>query len=103
MQRIKEIEFATIEELYKNKKKIREGYRKLDEGSKRVYKWYYFYQLCLVDYDLKSVMWDYICGIKGAEIELTHQYRLFKQKKERLHLKYVLEDKKEEKKKKESN
>ena len=99
MQRIKEIEFATVEDLYEKREEIREGYKNLEEDAQRVYKWYFFYQLCLVDYDIKSAMWDYICEIGGAELELNHQYRIFKEKKERLHLKYILEDKK----KKESN
>lgn len=94
IQEIQEIEFSTVEELYEKKDIIREKYKKLDYNTGRIYKWYFFYQLCVLDYDFKSTMWDYICEIAGSELRLAHQYRIFKEKKERYHLKYMLEEQK---------
>lgn len=94
IQSIQEIEFSTIEELYERKEEIREKFKLLDKNTQRIYKWYYFYQLCCVDYDFKSAMWDYMYEITGAELRLAHQYRLFKNKKEKYHQKYMLEEEK---------
>lgn len=93
-QEIGEMEFSTVEELYEKKDFIRDKYQKLEYNTKRIYKWYYFYQLCLLDYELKSLMWDYICGIQEAELHLRLAYMDFKRKKEKYHLKYTLEEQK---------
>ena len=94
IENIKEMEFSTVEELYERKEEIRDKYQSLDYNTQRIYKWYYFYQLCLLDYKLKSLMWDYICGISGAELHLRLAFMDFKIKKEKYHLKYVLEEEK---------
>lgn len=94
IESIKEMEFSTVEELYDKKDEIREKYLTLDYNTARIYKWYFFYQLCLLDYKLKSLMWDYICGISGQELHLRLAYMDFKRKKEMYHLKYTLEEQK---------
>lgn len=94
IENIKEIEFESIEELYDKKEFIQERFKYLDESTRRIYKWYYFYQLCLLDYELKSNMWDYICGISGAELQVRLAYMDFKRKKEKYHMKYLLEEQK---------
>lgn len=92
IKEIQEMEFQTIEELYERKEEIREKYSKLDYNIGRIYKWYYFYQLCILDYKLKSLMWDYICGIDDCELPLRLAYSDWKRKKEEYHLKYLLEE-----------
>lgn len=92
LKEIEEIEFQTIEELYEKKEEVRKKYKELSYGTQRIYKWYFFYQLCCADYDLKSAMWDYICEIGGSELRLSHQFRIFKNKKEKYHQKYLLEE-----------
>lgn len=52
--------FFCFDDLYRNKEKIREKYLSLPIEIKRIYKWYFFYQLCLLNYGLKSAMWEYI-------------------------------------------
>ena len=94
MQDIEGMEFLTVEELYEKREFIREKYKILGKNEQRVYKWYFFYQLCIVDYEFKSTMWDYVCEIAGSDLEINHQFRLFKEKKERYHLKYILEEQK---------
>lgn len=95
IQSLQEIEFETIEELFENRAEIKEKFQKLDKNTQRIYKWYFFYQLCLVDYDLKSLMWDYLYDIEGAELQLRLAYMDFKRKQAKYHLKYILEEQKE--------
>lgn len=95
---IRGAEFSTVEELYERKDEIKFKYQKMDENIQRVYKWYFFYQLCLLDYKLKSLMWDYICDIGGADLHLKLAYLDFLAKKEKYHQKYLLEEEKQRKK-----
>ena len=94
IQTLEEMQFSTVEELYEKKEEIRKQYNALDFNMRKLYKWYYFYQLCCLDYDFKSAMWDYICEIGGSDIQVAHQFRLFKNKKEKYHQKYLLEEEK---------
>lgn len=94
VQSLNDMEFQTVEELFEKKEEIRRKYQEKDKNVQRIYKWYYFYQLCLLDYELKSLMWDYICGIEGCELPLRLAYLDFKRKKEKYHLKYMLEEQK---------
>lgn len=91
---IKEIEFDSVEGLFDRKDEIRSKFQKMDKNTQRIYKWYFFYQLCLLDYELKSLLWDYLCGIEGCELPLRLAYMDFKKKKEKYHLKYLLEEQK---------
>lgn len=92
LRSIRKIEFDTVEELYERKKEIRERFKKLNAYEKRVYKWYFFYQLSIVNYDLKSAIWDYINEIENEKLE--KYYEEFKFKKEQYHFKYILEENK---------
>jgi hypothetical protein len=94
IENIKSAEFSTVEELYERKDEIKFRYQKMDSNTQRIYKWYFFYQLCLLDYKLKSLMWDYICDIGGSELHLRLAYLEFLAKKEKYHLKYILEEEK---------
>lgn len=91
---IKGIEFDSVEGLFDRKDEIRSKFQKMDKNTQRIYKWYFFYQLCLLDYELKSLLWDYLCGIEGCELPLRLAYMDFKKKKEKYHLKYLLEEQK---------
>ena len=91
---IKEIEFDSVEGLFDRKDEIRSKFQKMDKNTQRIYKWYFFYQLCLLDYELKSLLWDYLCGIEGCELPLRLAYMDFKNKKEKYHQKYLLEEQK---------
>lgn len=58
----KKVVFLDVDDLFRRIKSIREGYLSLEKGVQRVYKWYFFYQLCILhkaDY-LKSSMWNYL-------------------------------------------
>ena len=98
IESLKEMEFDTFEDLYERRAEIRDKFREKDENIKKLYKWYFFYQLCCMDYDFKSTMWDYMYDIAGSEPRVVHQYRIIKTKKEKYHQKYLLEEEKEKKK-----
>ena len=91
---IQGIEFDSVEGLFDRKDEIKSKFQKMDKNTQRIYKWYFFYQLCLLDYELKSLLWDYLCGIEGCELPLRLAYMDFKKKKEKYHLKYLLEEQK---------
>lgn len=91
---IREMGFLTVEELYEKKDEIKKKYQKSDKNTQRIYKWYFFYQLCVLDDKLKSLLWDYLCGIEGCELPLRLAYMDFKNKKEKYHQKYLLEEQK---------
>lgn len=96
-EEIKEIEgmlFETIEEFYERREEIRNRYKEKEYKEKIIYKWYFFYQVCVLSYKMKSVMWDYVCDIEGSEEKLEQYYKIFKIKKENHHLKYLLEEEK---------
>lgn len=70
MDCLKEIEcirFENVDELFVKKASIREKYRNLDYNIKEIYKWYFFYQLCLVKNPLKELLWDYLNGKDVSE------------------------------------
>ena len=81
------MEFDTFEDLYERRAEIRDKFREKDKNIKQLYKWYFFYQLCCMDYDFKSAMWDYMYDIAGSESKVTHQYKIIKTKKEKSILK----------------
>lgn len=81
---IKGIEFDSVEGLFDRKDEIRSKFQKMDKNTQRIYKWYFFYQLCLLDYELKSLLWDYLCGIEGCELPLRLAYMDFKKKKKNI-------------------
>ena len=93
LQILKEIEFDTVEDFYERKKEIQTIFKKLKPCEKRVYKWYFFFQLSIVNYDLKSAMWDYVNKV-GDDSQLDKCYEDFKYKKEQYHFKYILEENK---------
>lgn len=77
MEKIKQISFISIDEIYERKDLARKMYAEFDLDTKEVYKWYYFHQLCLFNNKegtIKLVMWDYICG-KNVEKQLENVYK----------------------------
>lgn len=83
MIEINDMRFANIDVLYKNKDLVREKMQYLNKNAKEVYKWYFFYQLCILKYPLKSAMWEYINGGNNIE-KLEEEYIIFCEKRERL-------------------
>ena len=75
------VDFFDIEDLFKNRKLIRRNYESLTKDYKRVYKWYFYFKLCLIKNPLKDLMWSYIVGCDGSESELISEYLGFISKK----------------------
>ena len=81
------IVFLDVDDLYRRIKEIRQGYLSLEKGVKRVYKWYFFFQLSIGRADnLKSAMWSFI----NAENEenyyenVVKEYQEFDERRKRM-------------------
>lgn len=85
MKEIQDIRFENIEDLYKNRNELREKYQKLDKDYKEMYKWYFFYQLCIVrTLEIKRVLWYYLNSDGndlGLNKSIIEEYNKFKQTK----------------------
>lgn len=75
------VDFFDMEDLFKNRELIRRNYESLSTDYKRVYKWYFYFKLCLIKNPLKDLMWSYIAGCNGFEDELMLEYVGFISKK----------------------
>lgn len=82
-----DLTFFCFDDLNRNKKRIRESYLSLPIEIRRIYKWYFFYQLCLLNYGLKSAMWEYI----------NHEGNNLKQCEENIEIEIIKLEKKREK------
>ena len=80
--------FKDVDDLYARKMEIREKYASLDYPTKQIYKWFFYYQLCLLRNPLKRLLWDFINGSKelSTQLELPHEYRKFCEKRNRIYL-----------------
>ena len=81
MQKIGDMRFFYIDELYEKKELVKEKYEMLKADEKYIYKWFYFFQTCHLNNRLKENMWDYITGVTTAE-KIEKEYELYCQKKE---------------------
>ena len=70
---IRDIMFKDVVDLYNRREEIHRKYVKKELVVKQVYKWYYFSELGLVNYELKSLMWNYI---NNDEINLEDRLNL---------------------------
>lgn len=84
LENMEEMRFLNIGELYTNRKIVKILYERLTLAEKEVYKWYFFYQLCLLKNPLKKIMWEYIIG-KDVERELYEEYQKFCKKREKMY------------------
>lgn len=74
MLKINEMQFIDIDELYHNIVKIKKMYNSslINDDERRIYKWYFFNQLCLLRWKskiskkyIKDSMWNYINDIEN--------------------------------------
>lgn len=86
------VDFFDMEDLFNNRKLIRRNYQMLTKDYKRVYKWYFYFKLCLIKNPLKDLMWSYIAGCDGVEFDLASEYRIFVNKKRAIMEKQRRED-----------
>lgn len=62
LEEISDIRFVDVDELFVKKTFIRKKYNEKDFSTKEVYKWYFYFQLCLIKNPLKQLLWSYING-----------------------------------------
>ena len=83
MQEINDARFMNIDDLFVRKNSIRQTFSMFDNPTKEMYKWYFFYQLCLLKDPLKSEIWEYICG-KDNKQSVEYEYKFFCERRDRL-------------------
>ena len=85
LKEISDIRFTSVEELYKRRDEIRELYLWLDLSTKQIYKWYFYYQLCLVKNSFKEALWEYLNGNDSLELQsrLAYEWKVFNRRKDR--------------------
>ena len=86
LEKIKDIRFTEVDEFYKRKDEIKEKYQELDNETKEIYKWYFYFQLCLLKNPLKEMLWTFLnmnCDIYFIA-EMSNQYRLFCRKRNKM-------------------
>ena len=76
MLKIDHITFENIDDLYSRRNNIRNDYASLNFNEKQIYKWYFFYQLCLLKNPLKKIAWEYVNGA-DRDIEFYNCYKDF--------------------------
>ncbi len=81
---INDMRFDNADDFFVKKAYLKKKYEKLDIDFKELYKWYFFYQLCIVKNPLKEKMWDYL-NDKCTSAILTQEYVEFCEKRERLY------------------
>lgn len=98
LERIKKARFTTTDEIYAKREEIRKVVQMYDLDTLEVYKWYFFFQLCLLKNPLKSMLWDYLVrenvGLDD-EVNLTKEYRNYKERCQQI-LKYQSKNREEE-------
>ena len=83
MLKIDHITFENIDDLYSRRDKIRNNYAILDFNEKQIYKWYFFYQLCLLKNPLKKIAWEYVNGA-DRDVEFYNCYKDFLVKRNKI-------------------
>jgi len=80
MNEIEGMRFIDVVDFYLKKDTIRDQYRLLDQNYKELYKWYFYYQLCILKNPLKALFWDYLnkeeVDIK-LRLNISNEYRLW--------------------------
>ena len=87
LEKIKDIRFTEVDEFYKRKDEIKEKYQELDNETKEIYKWYFYFQLCLLKNPLKEMLWTFLnmnCDIYFIA-EMSNEYRLFCRKRNQMY------------------
>lgn len=70
---IEEMEFVVPEEMYKKIDTIKYGYSKLNLQQKKLYKSYFYTQLCLLKpLQYRDIFWQYIVDVMPNEFFALH-------------------------------
>ena len=77
MIKIVDMQFVNADDLYVKKAIIKEKYKQLNYEEKEMYKWYFFYQLCILKNPLKTLFWNYINSKSDKTKKLNEEYIKF--------------------------
>ena len=79
--------FKDVDDLFSKKVEIREKFANLDYPTKQIYKWFFYYQLCLLRNPLKRLLWEFISGSNELliQLELTQEYKKFCEKRNKIY------------------
>lgn len=83
LERIRDARFTTTDEIYAKRVEIREIVQSYDYDTQEIYKWYFFFQLCILKNPLKTLLWNYVIKEtinKKDEEKLTLEYCAYKRK-----------------------
>lgn len=85
LELIDEIRFTEVDDLYRRKEFIKIKYQELDRKTKEIYKWYFYFQLCLLKNPLKELLWTYLNEEEDIFLlgNLSSQYDNFCNKRKR--------------------
>lgn len=83
MEYIKDLRFIDVDDLFVKKQHIKDKYENLNLDCKEMYKWYFYYQLCIIKNPLKKVLWAYINGEDVLD-KLNEEYIKFCNKRDNL-------------------
>lgn len=79
--------FKDVDDLYARKMQIREKFAILDYPTKQIYKWFFYYELCMLKNPLKRLLWDFVSGSKELkmQLELPKEYQKFCKKRKKIY------------------
>ena len=79
LELISDIRFVEVDDFYNRKEYIKIKYQELDLNMQEIYKWYFYFQFCLLKNPLKEMLWTYLnqSEDKSFNLELEHRYKLF--------------------------
>lgn len=81
LEPLEDMFFTDVKDLYENITYIQERFSSLERDYQELYKWYFFYQLCLLKdtkhNPIKSNLWSYICGVLPF-YEVVMSYSIYK-------------------------
>lgn len=86
-ENVQNIMFKNVDDLYLRREKIRKEYLLLDYSTKQIYKWFFYYQLCMLRNPLKRLLWEYINEINAEAVqkELCEEYKKFCVKRHKIY------------------
>lgn len=74
MSEMEDMRFISVDDFFVKKRAIKSRFNLLSYDEKEVYKWYFFYQLCIVRFrdsekrPIKDVFWDYLNDLAPSEL-----------------------------------
>ena len=79
LELINDIRFSEVDDFYNRKEYIKIKYQELNQEVKEIYKWYFYFQFCLLKNPLKELLWTYLNEEENIFLtsNLINQYEKF--------------------------